>query len=396
MKSIKKENIIFTASHLYLFWTTGVYYLWELSEKYNVVLFVEDYYKSDQKFIRLYKHLKIDKIVYYKMYRNPIVSHYYFNKICNKIVLEFSPKIIYHYNHKWIWNQYLSNWSRLLCKDCENKVYVNAQLRKTTNAAIMNDLWETIITEKSKKYFIPKWILRKSIHMLRKMKRFVEYSLFPFIILGHIPQRTFRKSNLVPFNTIECYFDLDVKILQDSIKQGNQLIKKINIIIINHPVKIIGNNCNKFLYGSQVDNSIVLFPSMVGFNNIQTELTGINNWIKVANIFKRKFPDYKIKLKMHPGVKGNRYLNKINQYFKENCSDLELLHPSRNAQELIYYSNVIVSDVSTILWLASFFEDKTNISMDFSNFLGSDDMKYYDNIHYFDSLDKLEKFQFTY
>ncbi len=69
MQSKIKDNILLTASHLYLFWTTGVYYLWDLNKRYNVVLFVEDTYNKSDDFLNLCKHLKIYKIRFLKMSR---------------------------------------------------------------------------------------------------------------------------------------------------------------------------------------------------------------------------------------------------------------------------------------------------------------------------------------
>jgi hypothetical protein len=391
----KKENIIFTASHLYLFWTTGVYYVWELSKKYNVILFVEDYYKKDKQFQDVCKYLKVYQIIYYKKNRNTISSHYNFNKLCKKIVSKFSPKEIFHYNHEAIWNQYLSYWSSFLLHNCINTVYINGHLGLIDSKLIANEAWQNIIDEKSKKYFIPKWLLGKFINTIKKIKHYLEYYLLPFIILGHNPMFQLEKKKSIPFNTVLCYQNFEKNILNNNYNRGSDyLSKKIKVKKINHPVETIGKECNEFLYGSHIEDNVILMPSLIGFNRLETELPLLNNWIDVANIIKRKFQNYKIQLKLHPGSKKNPDLHKIQDYLRNKCSDILVMNPSVNSQKLICGSKVIVSDTSSVLWWANFIKNKTLISIDFHNFVGSDQMKYYKNIYYFEKIEKLKNYNF--
>jgi hypothetical protein len=391
----KKNNIIFTASNLYLFWTTGVYYLCELSKKYNVILFVEDYYEFDKQFIRVCEHLKIYRIVYYKMHRNPITTHYNFNRKCKEIILKYYPKEIFHYNYEWIWNQYLSYWSSLLLHNCINTVYINGQLGLIDSKLVFNEEWQKIIDEKSKKYFIPKWLLGKFIHTIRKIKKFVEYYLLPFIVLGHNPMFRLEKMKSIPFNTFLCYQGFEEKVLNNNFnREGDYISKKIKVRKINHPLEISGKKFNEYLYGSHVEDNVMLMPSMIGFHSLETELPLLNNWIDVANIFKRKFQNYKVQLKLHPGTNNNPDLNDIQDYIINKCNNVTIINPSVNAQKLICNSKVIVSDVSTVLWWANFLKNKILVSIDFRDFIGSDQMKYYKNINYFEKIEKLKNYNF--
>ena len=195
----------------------------------------------------------------------------------------------------------------------------------------------------------------------------------------------------IPFNTFLCYQDFEENVLINNYNRDSDYISEsIKVKIIKHPVEGYGKECNEFMYGSHVENSVILMPSLLGFHSLKEELPALNNWIYVANIFTRKFKNYKIKLKLHPRTKKNPGLNKIQDYLKLKCIDMTIINPSVNSQKLIWNSKIIVSDVSTVLWWANFLNNKTLISMDFKGFIGSDQMKHYDNIHYFDKLEKLK------
>ena len=62
--------------------------------------------------------------------------------------------------------------------------------------------------------------------------------------------------------------------------------------------------------------------------------------------------------------------------------------PNVSAEELVISSEIIVSDVSSVLWWSSNFDTKLSISFDFFNFPGSGDMSKVNNVSYLQVYDE--------
>ena len=56
---------------------------------------------------------------------------------------------------------------------------------------------------------------------------------------------------------------------------------------------------------------------------------------------------------------------------------------------------MVVSDVSSTVWLTQFYSKKLAIALDFHNYLISNDLKGYPNIIYFDNYKDISKFNFS-
>jgi len=48
-----KKQVLFISSHLYLFWTLGCYYIFELLEQYELILIVNNEYRCDPFFQKI-------------------------------------------------------------------------------------------------------------------------------------------------------------------------------------------------------------------------------------------------------------------------------------------------------------------------------------------------------
>ena len=78
MKNNNKENIILMNGSLYLFWTMGLYYTWELSTKFNLILIVNKEYQKSSSFKMICNQLKIKDLFYVENHKKcSIKSHKY-------------------------------------------------------------------------------------------------------------------------------------------------------------------------------------------------------------------------------------------------------------------------------------------------------------------------------
>jgi hypothetical protein len=166
--------------------------------------------------------------------------------------------------------------------------------------------------------------------------------------------------------------------------------------IVKCPVATLGDECNRLLYPQITSERIIsVFPSLLGFGSLNDDKSAIDNWLKAISIISNKFKDYKTYFKLHPRSSANPELPLIKNYISGKIPELIILDNNAIAQEYILRSEVIVSDVSTVLWWSLFVKNKINISIDFNNFFGSNDMKYYEEIHYFNNLEQLRGYTFN-
>ena len=136
---------------------------------------------------------------------------------------------------------------------------------------------------------------------------------------------------------------------------------------------------------------------MIGFYTFEEEFEVLRKWTIAINNFSKKFPESKLFLKFHPSKNEDDKIkfNRINKYFLENCSNLQILDNNENAIKWIIMSKTIVSDYSTTQWFAKHFESKNVISMDYKNYPTSGDMKKHNNIVYFEKNQDIVKYDFS-
>mgnify|MGYP001210131927 CR=1 FL=1 len=387
MKPVKKETIIFTSSHLYLFWTTGVYYLWELSNHYKIVLFVGKSYGKDHRFQSICKHLNIYKIIYYDDVAKGLLFYKDYYKICRNLIYNFKPVKVYYYNFEWLENHLLACSTRQILTKCKNIVYQNAQVITDDYDSLFMKIWEKKSAQLVKKYFIPLSVIRKVIILIRRMKFFYYNILGTLMIVGFIPKWRYNRTNINLFDEFYVYLDSESRLIKKSFELKNELyLANIKLKLIDHPVASYGKSCNRYLYRKLKKNNIVIMPSYLGLFSLESDLDNLKKWIELINIVLKLQSNKIVHFKFHPNIKNNPQSKKITQYLVDNCPTLKIINPSENAQELILQNEIIISDVSTVLWWASFLKNKKIISINFSNFENSDAMKRYEHIHYVEDL----------
>ena len=116
-----------------------------------------------------------------------------------------------------------------------------------------------------------------------------------------------------------------------------------------------------------------IFPSLFGLRDFPLEENTLKKWVEALNIIRSKLPNFSFVIKPHPNNKSER-LKIALEYLQKNCEFLDVYVGGSNAEELVLGSNIIVGDVSTILWWANFRGNKIVISLGMQDFAGSKDM----------------------
>jgi hypothetical protein len=406
MKTVKTKKILLVQpGPLHLFFATGVYYLWELKDKYDFVLLVTYDYLNSLKFIKIIKHLEVKYIYYqgkdkgFKLIKN-LHNDY------SKILKIYNPDKILMHNTCFIENQILLNIYDSNNKSTEIFEYQNSKAAQN----IVKDRQREVYIETNNfanKYKYLKKIFKILIIFIRLknlLKYLYYYKIIPYLIVGktfnphfniYTGKHNKKKSYTVYRKVIKRYFAyLEYEAVFAS-KSGVE-----NFEIINHPLGTSGRYLNKILYNRIIEkNQILILPSggllekeLVKNNNyaILSEFIA-NQYVNFLNILLAKFPNFNIKFKLHPRSESYSIWIKIIKLISEKNYNIAL-DKSSNAEQLILESKIIVSETSSVLWWSMFLGDKINISLDIFNFeTGKEMSSYSSEIYYINDLKKLKK-----
>lgn len=410
MNCCDKSNpfVILTVGPRHLFWTTGVYYLWELSKNYRVVLIATDDYKNDDLFIKVARQTGVVEILHtpLSVLLTPLnlgifKKHYLYAREFKKLVEKYLPALVLQYRHVYPDNLYLAHWTRKLNPSCPLITYQMA-LGSLSEDYDYKIGFISAVRDRSKKYRLPVWLTRVLLYIKIELDHLMEHYIVPFLFIGSFFSPSYKKrTGKVITKNAGCNFDL--YLLH---KEGERLLeeKRIGVpnklFLVRHPLETIGEECNSFLFQANEEKMISIFPTS-GFTSVfvveqeRPEAEVIehitNMWLDAINVFRDKFPGWRITWKLHPATQNDRIWQEITNRLRQQCPLLEVISPEQQALPLMVKSKIIVSDVSTVLWWASFLKDKVAISLDVFGYPGAEDIKDCEGIFYFDSFDKLRK-----
>ncbi len=392
--TLDKKNIIICHGHLYLFWSTGVYYSAELAHKYNVILLVPEEYRHDTKFLSICRRLDIQDIYFYDYSGKNPIQHFKNTWKFKNLLLKFKPDFIAQHDYIGIDNMYLFHFSKKLVPQCLNFI-VSTSFPSNENTAKFNTQFTKMSVERySSKLKVPEVI----VNVLRKIAIYsVSFwcnKVIPAVVLmdkPYFPLSEFTNIDIVPNRKLFDYYFVYAQCEKNYLdKLLSSLTKpnKTSQYVISCPIADI-HNINSFLYDMREEKIVSISPSLIGFRNFKQEESTLRKWVDALNILRGQLPDFKFLIKFHPGNKSE-YIKVIEKYFLEKCPFLEVYDNSMRAEELMLKSMVILGDVSTTLWWSNFRNNKVVISLGMQDFAGSKDMTFYSDILYFEDMNDLK------
>ena len=190
---VRKKEIIITQTHQYLFWSAGIYYIWPLCRKYNIILIVDNSYKENSKFIDICKHMDVKECFYIdNLNKRSIKSHRKHYRALKKIILHNKPDIILHYDYIDITNMYLFS----LCR----KVYPD-----TVQFVIATANPSTIYTSQLLKYIRKNSVNKYKISKVINVKILLLFLEWSRIIYSYITNKILPLlSNDIPEGRFSC------------------------------------------------------------------------------------------------------------------------------------------------------------------------------------------------
>lgn len=404
----QKKVIFFCPGPEYLFYTSGIFYIWELALLYNVVLLLDftfnkieilerlkqkgviynyfplDSYIGTLSIIRKYKKQKficqISRNLFEKYQPVAIIQHndvapiniYFFEEACSRKV----RRIIYS--------------ASLVLSDCNQDFQTHILLQKTRLA---------------KKWKLPLWLASCCYEIKHLIGYYINYNVLPFIIKGHIfkPRLNAVGINGRWYNNSNIFIDYS---LTHSEKERKSLQEIINapVTLIQFPMIRLGNEVFEFLYGAVVQENIVLVlptsDEIDCFMKIQklSRSTAVkhyfNKWIEAINIIADKFPSYKVGIKF----KANEDCELFERYYSLlTLNERIIIIPTEeDTTAFILLSRVVLSTNSTVLWWANFLHsERVLISLDLIEKLSGNYYEDVEGICYFNGIKLLEDYDFS-
>jgi hypothetical protein len=406
IKSHSRPILLMQVGPLHLFWTSAVFYLWMLKEKYNIILIVPEVYKKDKNFQKIKILSSIVRVEYFSNLRF-LKRFDSINKSIDNVLISYKPTVVLIYNTCYLENQLLLK--RLLRIDPNIPVYQyqNGQQLINSFKDYMYRNQETMsrILNKNKVLFIFAFFLEFFLKIKLQLAYFYYFKIIAFLRIRSTltsPINPFsgkinpRSISLLYGHQVKGYFvytEVEAEYFR------NQGIN--NVILVNHPLKICCDEVFEYLYGDLYErDQILIVPSLnyasllkvKGWNDSRIIRFISSNWISVFDKLLEKFPNFSIKMKFHPLLEKDFIWNEIKSILLKSDYNVELLDNSISGELLVLQSRVIVGDVSSVLWWAAIYGGKTVISLDTFDLCRDNQMMLYGlPIYYVSNLNDISK-----
>ncbi|HAF96549.1 MAG: hypothetical protein A2021_01545 [Elusimicrobia bacterium GWF2_52_66] len=396
----KTDNVVLAPGPLHLFWTAGAYYMWELSRKYNVVLVVDEIYRASQPFKKAAGLADVADIVYVPA-GNAFIRHRFYAREFKRVIKESRPKAIFHHDAVYVQMMYLYYWGRK---------FVPGMLRISCLAGLATSYWDPVADFDAE-------LLAAKLHIPRAVARFLNetkgwlsmvlnYFILPAVFAGKVfvPVMNITNGKILKkywndqFDFFLLYSEADQK------SMGKWCGSTDGFVQVRHPLETAGREFNGRFYDIEEKAIVIIMPTYGLINTYQKEnnlsdkeiIDHVSDkWVEAITILRSKFPGYELVLKLHPSQERDMLWQKIVAEIKNACAGLTLVNPRENGQEWVLRSKVVVSDFSSVLWWAAFFDSKVAISLDIFGTRFSDEMKYRESVYYFNNLKDFAGAEFT-
>lgn len=399
-KEHEKPVIIMQPGPLHLFWTTGSFYFWELKDKFNFVFLVSDNYRQSVQFQKL-AGLPSVLHVEYEPTKGLLALHRYYISKYAELLTSYQPHCVFLYNQSFPDNLYLT----YLCKKI-----VNSATRYSFQLGWMPRRWrENFAATKAERIrglsvrfpvFSQIPGLAKFVVDIRNYVNFFQnYKLLPSLVAGiflNPPLNVYCGE--VDADAMASWTDPQL-VYTEKEMMGFYELGMTNLQLIKHPASTVGGDLFRFLYGDFIVQDDILILPTYGFTSGllqsgRTEDEIIEHisecWSKALEALLLRFPDYGLKIKLHPAALKNDIIwVEIVKYLSWHFECLTVIPPEESAEWHIAKSKVVVGDVTSALWWAAMYGNKVVISFDIFGYHAGDDMSDVVGVHYVASVNDI-------
>ncbi len=394
MNGAQRRVIIMQTGPIHLFWTTGIFYLWALKDLFDFVLIVDDNYRTNPQFVKVTGLPSICHVEFLPQ-RGRILRHFSFNRIIIALLKKYPPTYVLLHNINYIDNQYLIFWANKLYPMTKRYNYQNGRM----SLSWLDDFRarRAVQIEKLSQMFPilgnRPLIAGRLIDIRNSIAYLLNYKLLPLLATRSLftPQVNVTNGmiNREPERRrLDTYNDYQLSYLEIEIEAYRSLgIEKI--IKIQHPLTSCGREVFEFLYGKVEEADVILLLPGHGYTSRMLEEGWTkkslvkhlaDKWCDAIEGLLEGFPNYKLKIKLHPSSFEDPLWKKIIEVIRERFPAAEVVPPKLSAEWCVVQSRVIVGDVSTVLWWAGLLGKKVVISLDIFGYPGGGEMESYSQL----------------
>lgn len=400
-----RPTVLLAPGALYLFWTTGVYYVFELARDYDLVLLVNESYRGNEDFTRL-----IDKLANVRVYYVPDLRpvrrlHEFYATDVRRIVEEHRPRFILSNDICGMEMLYLFHYGRLqqaqgnpcTCLTIQaSNIAIDFNKDQAENRKIHAGYY---VRKYRMPPFLASWLVGGLTHTFRVLNTFV----YPALYAGQslrpwqtVAPVTWKRDSKGRFDCFLYYSDAEGAVLRRLYDKSCCFQK------VQHPLRSHEAEARALLHANAEEQSIVILPSYVSVLLLRGDL-GLSEpdaieflasrWVEIIRRLQLRFPSWPMRWKIHPQAFRDPHWLAVTERIRAAVPALEILDPAEKAEKLIFQSRVVVGDISTALVWAAWLSTKIVISFDVFG-RNYRDLAERDNIWYVDDLDAFNRTSF--
>lgn len=396
---MSEDTVIVSQSHLYLFWSTGVYYVAALCQTYQVVLVVPEYYRQDGTFRQACERLSVKAVVYYPYCDRSLRLHRRVYKIFNDALELYQPVAVLQHDYIGVENMYLFHLSRKLNPDCGRLTILSSMPSTDNTHAFLDELLSIRIKRYQQQLPLPTGIWRMGIKGAKWMISSIGNCFLPSLVTNtspYLPPSTQQNIDIVPRKTLFDHYLVFDENERDYLAHQFRNHSFTN----NHPFMLIrsplmdSGKVNRRLYPAkaEITPQVAIFPSLIAIRTFEQEQSTLDKWVEALSLIHQQLPDYRMMIKFHPGRRSG-LVQQVQKYLLNRCPFVELVGVSVSAESLMQTSKVVVGDVSTTLWWANQQPSKVVISLGMASYSVSENMRLYPGIHYIEPMAALSELE---
>lgn len=407
---VQKKVVFLCPGPEYLFWAVGVYYAWELSREYHVVLILDFPFAQLCSLEQLRLSGVLRAIVPHPScpdslgnFRKAWQRHRHFAQISDTLFETYQPVAIFQHTDLEPANIYLFDKARFA--GCARIIYRPSKIaRNYYDDYLLMREW--ILTRLRQKHSFPYWVALVYFGVRKFLSYYLNYVFFPFWFKRKIfrPRISAVARRHCFINGRSGYFD-DV-LIHSEYERRISIMNGEPSTVIRSPLWTVGDEVHLSIYGRiEQREEIVIFPSngeiecvrkKERMSDAQVVEHYCGKWTRVIDILHEKFPTCNLCLKLHPSQVNDRLFLEVVRGLRGNCNMLTVYPVETRAEELILGARVVVSTCSSVLWWASQLKaQKVLISVNCFNIPEGDAYAEVRNIHYFDDLQKMAEYDFS-
>lgn len=404
-----KERVLFYTSVPRLFRTTYIGHLYDLAQKYKVILVSEKLDSLSEEAVRdkrLFPNIeKIVSVNQYSSKRKELwESHRYFSHLAKKIITENKPDFVIADSMINSFEKYLFRYGKLsgACTVIFQAAFQPPSIEDYIKRQIL--LWRDSGNNSQKNIKIRELKIRL-VKLKEHFAEVLDYWIYP-ILVGTYP---FYHKSLFRYSVGPEIKDIDFIVVFS--EQEAELERKIGrpekaIKILPHPLQRNAKKIFEKVYGiskikgkiKKENDAVTIMIDVDTFGHRKEDLSLISedsylkNRLSVINLLIKMLPSWRIFIKPHP-MSSDAYINFINKYYAKNSKRLSIVNPKEPADKYIERSNIIIGfpPPSTTLFTSMLLSNKLVVYIDLFHELMGDAFDGYKNIKYADSYTTLKK-----